>query len=81
MLLYHFCLVDQKLFFHITNNIVIFYFYFGTSDQVKIRLILQLIKGKNFQDFFQKLLKYYNGAVILTSFVLPAVGVFPVILI
>ena len=27
----------------------------------------------------QKLLKYFNGTIILTSFVLPLAGVFPVI--
>ena len=31
--------------------------------------------------FLQKLLKYFNGTIISTSFVLPAGGVFPVIFI
>ena len=34
-----------------------------------------------FQEFSKKLLKCFNGTAILTSFVLPATGHFPVILI
>ena len=30
---------------------------------------------------FQKLLKYFNGTAVLTSFVFPAAGILPVILI
>ena len=46
-------------------------------DQVKIRLISQLIKG--ILRVLQKLLKYFNSTAILTSFVLPTAGVFPFI--
>ena len=42
-------------------------------------LISQLIKC--ISRVLQKLLKYINGTAVLTSFVLPAAGVFPVILI
>ena len=49
------------------------------DDHVKIRLTSQLISG--ISRVLQKLLKYFNGAIILTSFVLPAAGVFPVIFI
>ena len=47
------------------------------DGQDKIRLISQLIKG--ISRVLQKLLKYFNGTAILTSFVLPSSGVFPVI--
>ena len=47
------------------------------DDQDKIRLISQLIKG--ISRVLQKLLKYFNGTAVLTSFVLPSSGVFPVI--
>ena len=46
-------------------------------EQVKIRLISQLIK--RILRVLQKLLKYFNGTAILTSFVLPLAGYFPVI--
>ena len=46
-------------------------------DHVKIRLTSQLIKG--ISSVLQKLLKYFNGTIISTSFVLPLSGVFPVI--
>ena len=49
------------------------------SDQVKMRLISQLING--ISGVLQKLLKYFKGTAISTSFVFPAAGVFPVILI
>ena len=42
-------------------------------DQVKSRLISQLING--ISRVVQKLLKYFNGTAILTSFVLPPAGV------
>ena len=48
-------------------------------DQVKLRLISKLING--FSRILQKLLKYFNGTAVLTCFVLPAAGDFPVILI
>ena len=48
-------------------------------DLVKIRLTSQLIKG--ISRVLQKLIKYFNGTIISTSFVLPASGVFPIILI
>ena len=44
-----------------------------------MRLILQLIKG--ISRVLQKLLKYFNGIAILTFFVLPSAGFFPIILI
>ena len=47
------------------------------DDHVKIRLTSQLING--ISRVLQKLLKYFNGTIILTSFVLPPAGVFPVI--
>ena len=43
-------------------------------DQVKIRLISQLIKG--ISRILQILIKYFNSIAILTSFLLPAVGGF-----
>ena len=46
---------------------------------VKIRLTSQLINGISW--VLQKLLKYFQGTIISTSFVLPVAGVFPVILI
>ena len=48
-------------------------------DQVKSKLISQLING--ISRALQKLFKYFNETAILTSFVLPVAGVFPVILI
>ena len=45
------------------------------SDQVKMRLIPQLIK--DISIVLQKLLKYFIGTIISTSFALPA-AVFPV---
>ena len=39
------------------------------ADQVKIRLISQLING--ISNVLQKVLKYFNGALILTFFVPP----------
>ena len=50
-----------------------------SSNQVKMKLILQLINGTS--TVLQKLLKYLNGTAISTSFVLAAAGVFPFILI
>ena len=47
-------------------------------DQVKSRLISQLING--ISRVLQELLKYFNGTAILTFFVLLEEGVFPVIL-
>ena len=46
-------------------------------DHVKIRLTSQLING--ISSVLQKLLKYFSGTVISTSFVLPSSGVSPVI--
>ena len=48
-------------------------------DQVKIRLISQLIN--DILRAIQKLLKYFNGTDISKYFVLRSSGVFPVILI
>ena len=42
-----------------------------------MRLTSQLINS--ISRVFQKLLKYFNGTIILTSSVLPSLGVFPVI--
>ena len=50
-----------------------------SSDQVKMRLISQLIDGN--LRVLRKLLKYFNGTTISTSFLKPAAGAFPVILI
>ena len=47
------------------------------DDQVKIKLILQLIKG--ISRVLQKLFKYFNRTAILASVVLPAAGVFLII--
>ena len=44
-----------------------------------MRLISQLIKG--ISKILQIILKYFNDTTTLTSFVFPAAGVFPVILI
>ena len=44
-----------------------------------MRLISQLIKG--ISRVLQKLLKYFNGTIISTSFVLLSAGVFPIIFI
>ena len=46
------------------------------DDWVKRRLISQLIKS--ILRFLQKFLNYFNGTTILTSFVLPSLGDFPV---
>ena len=43
------------------------------------KLTSQLIN--DISRVLQKLLKYFNGTIISTSFVLPAAGVFPVIFI
>ena len=44
-----------------------------------MRLTSQLING--ISRVLQNLLKYFNGTIISTSFVLPSAGVFPVIFI
>ena len=49
------------------------------DDHVKIKLTSQLIKG--ISRVLQKLLKYFNGTIISTSFSLLLLGVFPVIFI
>ena len=49
------------------------------DDHVKMRLISKLISG--ISRVLQKLLKYFNGTAMLTFFVLPSAGVFPVIFI
>ena len=49
------------------------------NDQVRLRLILQLIS--DILRVFQKLLKFFNRKVISTLFVSPSAGVFPAILI
>ena len=46
-------------------------------DQVKIKLTSQLLNG--ISSVLQKLLNYFNGTIISTSFVLPSSGTFPVI--
>ena len=48
------------------------------ADQVSIRFISQLIKG--ISRVLQQVLKYFKGTAILTSFVLPAAGLLPIIL-
>ena len=47
------------------------------ADQVKIRLISQLIKG--ISKVFQKLLKYFNGTIVSMPSILPLVPLWPVI--
>ena len=47
------------------------------DDHVKKRLTSQLITG--ISRVLQKLFKYFNGTIILTSFVLPPAEVFLVI--
>ena len=42
------------------------------DNHVKMKLISQLIKG--ISRVLQKLLKYFNGTVISTIFLLPAAG-------
>ena len=49
------------------------------DDHVKMRLISQLING--ISGAVRKLLNYFNGTAISTSFVLPSAGVFLVIFI
>ena len=46
-------------------------------DQVKIKLTSQFLNG--ISSVLQKLLNYFNGTIISTSFVLLSSGVFPVI--
>ena len=50
-----------------------------SSDQVKMRLISQLING--ISRVLQKLLKYFNDTAISTSFVFLAARDFPVVLV
>ena len=47
------------------------------DDHVKKRLTSQLING--ISRVLQKLLKYFNGTIILISFVLPPAGMLRVI--
>ena len=49
------------------------------DDHFKITLISQVIKV--ISRVLQKLLKYFDGTAILTSFVLPSAGILPVIFI
>ena len=56
--------VIQNLIFSVAEEII------QLSDQVDIRLTLQLIK--DISRVFKKLLKHLNGTSNLTSFVLPA---------
>ena len=49
------------------------------DDHVKIKLTSQLIK--DISIVLQKLLRYFNGTIISTSFSLPATGAFHVIFI
>ena len=49
------------------------------DDHVKIRSTSQLING--ISRVLSKLFKYFNGIIILTSFVLSSAGVFHVIFI
>ena len=49
------------------------------DDHVKIKLISELIK--EISRVLQKLLKYFHGTIISTSFSLPPAGVFPVMFI
>ena len=63
-----------------TNNFVSVIANFSSPvelviDHVKIRLTSQLIKG--ISSVLPKLLKYFSGTIISTSFALPLSGVFP----
>ena len=49
------------------------------DDHFKITLISQVIKV--ISRVLQKLLKYFDGTAIVTSFVLPSAGILPVIFI
>ena len=49
------------------------------DNHVKMRSTSQLING--ISRVLQKLLKYFNGTIILTSFLLSSAGAFPVIFI
>ena len=49
------------------------------DDQINITLISQVING--ISRVLQQLLKYFNGTAISTFFLLPSLGVFPVIFI
>ena len=46
------------------------------DNYVKMTLTSQLMNG--ISRVLQKLLKYFNGTLVSTSFVLPSAGVFPV---
>ena len=46
-------------------------------DQIRMRLILQLIKG--ISRLLRKLMKYFNRIAILTCFVLALLGVLPAV--
>ena len=46
------------------------------DNYVKMTLTSQLMNG--ISRVLQKLLKYFNGTIVSTSFVLPSAGVFPV---
>ena len=50
-----------------------------SSDQVRLRLSLQLIKS--ISKVFQKWVKYFNGTAIGTYFELPSAGVSPAIVV
>ena len=47
----------------------------------QVRMSLMSLLVKSISRVVQKPLKYFNGTAVSTSFVLPAAGVFPVILI
>ena len=46
------------------------------DNYVKMTLTSQLMNG--ISRVLQKLLKYFNGTIVSTSFVLPSAGAFPV---
>ena len=50
-----------------------------SSDQVRLRLSLQLIKS--ISKVFQKLVKYFNGTAIETFFELPSAVVSPAMIV
>ena len=50
-----------------------------SAGQLRMRIISQLIKS--IWRVHPKLLKYFNGTAVLTSFVFPSAGAFPVVFI
>ena len=64
----------HKVLYQLLQMLLLLYHF---SDQVKMRLISQLIKS--ISRVLQESLKYFNSTIILTSFVPLASAVLPVI--